>query len=114
MIWRHHGERLLNYCVMNRHTDPAPGIMVWGGIGLHCRAPLVRIACTLNSQRYISDASLPYIQRLPSAIFQQDNARPHVECNAQFFLTHGIEYISWPTCSPDLLPIENVGFMLAQ
>ncbi|GFV97679.1 hypothetical protein TNCV_2312661 [Trichonephila clavipes] len=24
------GERLLNCCVMHRHTGPAPGIMVWG------------------------------------------------------------------------------------
>ncbi|GFV33867.1 transposable element Tcb1 transposase [Trichonephila clavipes] len=30
--WRHHGERLLNSCVMHRHTCPAPGVMIWGGI----------------------------------------------------------------------------------
>ncbi|GFV89404.1 hypothetical protein TNCV_4152231 [Trichonephila clavipes] len=27
-------------CVMHRHTGPAPGIIVWGGIGFHCRTPL--------------------------------------------------------------------------
>ncbi|GFV29427.1 transposable element Tcb1 transposase [Trichonephila clavipes] len=32
-VWRHRGERMLNSCVMHRHTGPAPGIMVWGGIG---------------------------------------------------------------------------------
>ncbi|GFW16456.1 transposable element Tcb1 transposase [Trichonephila clavipes] len=26
--WRHRGERMLNNCVMNRHTGPAPGIMI--------------------------------------------------------------------------------------
>ncbi|GFV07908.1 hypothetical protein TNCV_3700961 [Trichonephila clavipes] len=26
-VWRHRSERLLNYCVMHRHTGPAPGIM---------------------------------------------------------------------------------------
>ncbi|GFV28654.1 transposable element Tcb1 transposase [Trichonephila clavipes] len=26
-VWRHRGERMLNSCVMHRHTDPAPGIM---------------------------------------------------------------------------------------
>ncbi|GFW56854.1 transposable element Tcb1 transposase [Trichonephila clavipes] len=32
-----------------------------GGIGFHCRIPLVRIAGTLNSQRYISEMeSLPW------------------------------------------------------
>ncbi|GFW28143.1 transposable element Tc1 transposase [Trichonephila clavipes] len=26
-VWRHHGERKLNSCVMHCHTGPAPGIM---------------------------------------------------------------------------------------
>ncbi|GFW74276.1 transposable element Tcb1 transposase [Trichonephila clavipes] len=42
-VWRHRGERMLNSCVMHRHTGPAPSIMVCGGIGCHSRAPLVRI-----------------------------------------------------------------------
>ncbi|GFS82792.1 transposable element Tcb1 transposase [Trichonephila clavipes] len=77
-VWRHRGERMLNSCVMHRHTGPAPGIMVWGGIGYHSRTPLARIAGTLNSQRYISEVLepvvLPYRQGLATAIFQQDNA----------------------------------------
>ncbi|GFY24780.1 transposable element Tcb1 transposase [Trichonephila clavipes] len=63
---------------MHRHTGPAPGIMVWGGIRYHSRTPLVRIAGILNSQRYISEVLvpvvLPYLQDLATAIFQQDNA----------------------------------------
>ncbi|GFV50426.1 transposable element Tcb1 transposase [Trichonephila clavipes] len=77
-VWKHLGERMLNSCVMHRHTGPAPGIMAWGGIGYHSRTPLVRIADTLNSQRYISEVLepvvLPYLQGLATAIFQQDNA----------------------------------------
>ncbi|GFV86370.1 transposable element Tcb1 transposase [Trichonephila clavipes] len=69
---------MLNSCVMHRHTGPAPGIMVWGGIGYHSRTPLVRIAGTLNSQRYISEVLepvlFPYLQGLATAVFQQDNA----------------------------------------
>ncbi|GFS99828.1 transposable element Tcb1 transposase [Trichonephila clavipes] len=67
---------MLNSCIMHRHTGTAPGIMVWGGIGYHSRTPLVRIAGTLNSQRYISKVLepvvLPYLQGLATAIFQQD------------------------------------------
>ncbi|GFW93704.1 hypothetical protein TNCV_4542311 [Trichonephila clavipes] len=33
--WRHHGERMLNSCVKHRHTGPALGVMLWGGIGYH-------------------------------------------------------------------------------
>ncbi|GFY05641.1 transposable element Tcb1 transposase [Trichonephila clavipes] len=76
-VWRHRGERMLNSRVMHRHTGPAPGIMVWGGIGYHSRTPLVRIAGSLNSQCYISEVLepvvLPYLQGLATAIFQQDN-----------------------------------------
>ncbi|GFX26041.1 transposable element Tcb1 transposase [Trichonephila clavipes] len=72
-VWRHRGERMLNSCVMHRHTGPAPGIIVWGGIGYHSRTPLVRFAGTLNSQRYISEVLepvvLPYLQGLAIAIF---------------------------------------------
>ncbi|GFY32927.1 transposable element Tcb1 transposase [Trichonephila clavipes] len=118
-VWRNRVQRLLNCCVMHHHTGPAFGIMVWGVIGFHCRTPLVRIAGTLNSQRYISEVLepvvLPYIQCLPSAIFQQDNARPHVARNVQeFFFTYQIEVLLWLAFSPDLSPIENVWSMLAQ
>ncbi|GFW99714.1 transposable element Tcb1 transposase [Trichonephila clavipes] len=77
-VWRDRGERMLNSCVVHRHTGPALGIMVWGGIRYHSRTPLVRIAGTLNSQRYISEVLepvvLPYLQDLATAIFQQNNA----------------------------------------
>ncbi|GFX19804.1 hypothetical protein TNCV_1433651 [Trichonephila clavipes] len=39
---------MLNSGVMHRYTGPAPGIMVWGGIGYHSRTPLVRIAAELR------------------------------------------------------------------
>ncbi|GFT72184.1 transposable element Tcb1 transposase [Trichonephila clavipes] len=110
---------MLNSCIMYRHTGPAPGIMIWGGIVYHSRTPLVRMAGTLNSQRYISEVLepvvLPYLQALATAIFQQDNARPHVTGIVQrFFINHQIELLSWPARSPDLSPIENMWFMVAQ
>ncbi|GFS77220.1 transposable element Tcb1 transposase [Trichonephila clavipes] len=60
-VWRHWGERMLNSCVMHRHTGPAPSIMVWCGIGYHSRTPLVHITGTLNSQRYISEMVEPVV-----------------------------------------------------
>ncbi|GFV51767.1 transposable element Tcb1 transposase [Trichonephila clavipes] len=79
-VWRHRGERMLNSCVMHRHTGPAPGIM-----------------------------------GLATAIFQQDNARPHVAHIVQrFFVNYQIELLPWPTRSPDLSAIENMLSMIAQ
>ncbi|UYV70367.1 hypothetical protein LAZ67_7002704 [Cordylochernes scorpioides] len=79
----------------------------------------VRIAGTLNSQRYISKVLepvvLPYLQGLPTAIFPQDNARPHVTHIVQrFFVNRQIELLPWPARSLDLSPIENMWFMVAQ
>ncbi|GFY21977.1 transposable element Tcb1 transposase [Trichonephila clavipes] len=104
---------------MHRHTDSAPDIMIWGGIGFHCPPSLVRIAGTLNSQCYICEVLEPvlfsYIQHLPSTIFQKDNAQPHVTRSVQeFFFTLQIGLFPWPACSPDLSPIENMGSILAK
>ncbi|GFW22213.1 transposable element Tcb1 transposase [Trichonephila clavipes] len=52
---------------------------------------------------------------LTTAIFQQDNARPHVARIVQrFFVNHQIELLPWPARSPDLSPIENMCSMDAQ
>ncbi|GFX99916.1 transposable element Tcb1 transposase [Trichonephila clavipes] len=89
-----------------------------GGIGYHSRTPLVRIACTLNCQRYISEVlepvALPYLQGLATAIFQHDNVRPHgTHIVQRFFVNHQIELLPWPARSPDLSPIENMWSMVA-
>ncbi|GFW15157.1 transposable element Tcb1 transposase [Trichonephila clavipes] len=58
---------------------------------------------------------LPYLQGLTTAIFQQDNARPHVARVVQrFFVSHQIELLPWPARSPDLSPIENMWSMVVQ
>ncbi|GFW39638.1 transposable element Tcb1 transposase [Trichonephila clavipes] len=105
--------------VMHRHTGPATSIMIWDGIGYPSRSPLVRIAGTLNCQRYISEVLktvvLPYFQGLATAIFQQDNVLPHVARIAQmFFVNHQIELLPWPARSPDLSQIENMWSVVAQ
>ncbi|GFX36280.1 transposable element Tcb1 transposase [Trichonephila clavipes] len=118
-VWRHRGERMLNSCVMHRHTGSASGIMVCGGIGYHSRTPLVCISGTLNSQRYISEVLepvvFPYLQGLAIAIFQQESARPHVACIVQrVFVNQQIEVLPLPARSADLSPIGNMWPMVGQ
>ncbi|GFX18937.1 transposable element Tcb1 transposase [Trichonephila clavipes] len=70
----------------------------------------------LNSciMHYNTDPALG-IMGLATAVFQQDNARPHVARIVQrFFVKHQIELLPWPARSPDLSPVENMWSMVAQ
>ncbi|GFW73591.1 hypothetical protein TNCV_1540461 [Trichonephila clavipes] len=70
----------------------------------------------LNSfVRHHHTGSAPSNMCLVTAIFQQDNAQPHVAHIVQrFFVNHRIELLLWPALSPDLSPIENMWSMVAQ
>ncbi|GFS53300.1 transposable element Tc1 transposase [Trichonephila clavipes] len=85
--------------------------MVWGASAYDSTSPLVRIQGTLNAQRYVQNVlhpvAIPYLQGLPNAIFQQDNAHPHTSRISQHAL-RGVQRLPWPTYSPDLSPIEHV------
>ncbi|GFY21049.1 hypothetical protein TNCV_3990931 [Trichonephila clavipes] len=67
----------------------------------------VRIAGTLNNQCYISEVLepvvLPYLQGLATAIFQQDNARPHVARVVQRFFVSSITRLN---CFPGRLALR--------
>ncbi|GFU83358.1 DDE_3 domain-containing protein [Trichonephila clavipes] len=66
---------------------------------------------TLTGQCHVDDFLRPhvgpFINGLPGAIFQQDNARPHTAGVAQDFLRY-FQTLPWPARSPDLSPVEHV------
>ncbi|GFV05557.1 transposable element Tcb1 transposase [Trichonephila clavipes] len=61
--------------------------MVWGSIVYDSRSTLIETRRTLTGQRYVDDILRPHVgpflNGLPGAIFQQDNARPHTARVAQ-------------------------------
>ncbi|GFX64838.1 DDE_3 domain-containing protein [Trichonephila clavipes] len=69
----------------------------------------------LTGQRYVDDILRlhvgPFLNGLPGAIFQQDDARPHTARVAQDFLGH-FQTLLWPSRSPDFSPVEHVGDQL--
>nr|XP_042910796.1 uncharacterized protein LOC107441252 [Parasteatoda tepidariorum] len=81
-VRRYAGQRCLPECIIERHSGRTPGVMVWGAISYHGRSNLIRIEGNLNSNRYVREVLqpevVPFLQGIPGAIFQQDNARPHV------------------------------------
>ncbi|GFW99289.1 DDE_3 domain-containing protein [Trichonephila clavipes] len=66
---------------------------------------------TLTRQCYVDDILRPHVRPflngLPGAIFQQDNARPHTARVAEDFLRH-FQTLPWPTRSPNFSPVEHV------
>ncbi|GFX63268.1 DDE_3 domain-containing protein [Trichonephila clavipes] len=62
-----------------RHTARTAGVMVWGAIAYDSRSTLIVMRGTLTGQRYVDLLRPhvgPFLNGLPGAIFQQDNARP--------------------------------------
>ena len=88
-VQRYAGECSLRACILQRHRGQTPSVMVWGAIGYNMWSRLLRIEGNLNSNCYIrvvlQPKVLPLLQATPHAIFQQNNARPHVARIVQAF-----------------------------
>ncbi|GFV53595.1 transposable element Tcb1 transposase [Trichonephila clavipes] len=87
--------------------------MVWGAIAYHGRSQLLRIVGSLNSTRYINEVLRPqailFLQGLLGAVFQHDNARPHVAKTVKSYLdSQKVQLLPWPAYAPDMSPIEYV------
>ncbi|UYV83633.1 hypothetical protein LAZ67_23001798 [Cordylochernes scorpioides] len=110
-VWRRRGERSNPAAIVERPTVRQGGIMVWGAIAYDSRSPLLRIRGTMTAQRYVDDVlrpvTLPYLQGVPNALYQQDNARPHTARISQQAL-QDVQMLPWPPYFHDLSPIEHV------
>ncbi|GFU63416.1 transposable element Tcb2 transposase [Trichonephila clavipes] len=110
-LWRRPGEQYNSPHTVLRHTARTAGVMEWGAIAYDNRSTLILMRRTLMGQRYVDDILRPHVgiflNGLPWAIFQQDNARPQTVRVAQNFLLH-FQTLPWPGRSPDLSPSEHV------
>ncbi|UYV84868.1 hypothetical protein LAZ67_X003784 [Cordylochernes scorpioides] len=67
---------------------------------------------TMTSQRYVDDVlrpvTLPYLQGVPNALYQQDNARPHTARISQQAL-QDVQMLPWSPYFPDLTNRARLG-----
>ncbi|UYV85192.1 hypothetical protein LAZ67_X004903, partial [Cordylochernes scorpioides] len=69
----------------------------------------------MTAQLYIAGVLqpfvLPFLEQTNNAIFQQDNSRPHTANIPRAFFQN-VYILFWPTCFPDIFPIEHVWDMM--
>ncbi|GFS74984.1 transposable element Tcb2 transposase [Trichonephila clavipes] len=110
-VWRRSGKRYNSPHTVLHHSAHTAGVMVWEAIAYDCRSTLIMMRGTLTGQRYVDDILRPHVgpflNGLPGAIFQQDNARPHTATVAQDFLSD-FQTLPWPALFPDLSLVEHV------
>ena len=98
---RYAGQRCLSECVIEQHSGRTPQVMAWGAILCHGRANLLRTKGNLNSDRYVCELlqpeAVPFLQGIPVAIFQQDNARLSVVKTFQdIYSAQRMQLLPWP------------------
>ncbi|GFY14615.1 transposable element Tc1 transposase [Trichonephila clavipes] len=83
------------------------------------RSNLLRIKDNLNSNRHVREVLqpevVPFLQGSPGAIFQPDNALPHVAKTVRDFCSaQQMQLLPWPAYFPDMSPIEHLGDLVGR
>lgn len=89
-------------------------IAVWASLTVDGPQDIVKVVGKLTAQQYIyqilSPNVTPFFNKPANAdmIFQHDNSPVHTALHVQTYLReNNIRSLKWPSCSPDLNPIEE-------
>lgn len=113
-VWRRREERYARPCVLEFNRWGGPNAMVWAGISLHYRTPLVIVDGNLTAHRYINLILRPHVVPFMAAhqdlhMFQHDGARPHsARVTREFLDDEEVQVLNWVPYSPDFNPIEHL------
>jgi transposase len=113
-VYHRRGERHSTACVEEVDRFGGGGrIMVWAGVSMHTKTPIIRVIGGLTARRYQDNITgpvlVPHFRANRGMILAQDNAPCHSARTTQQFLAgNNIRTLDWPAKSPDLNPIEHI------
>lgn len=116
-VYRRRGERFAQNCVRGADRFGGGSLMLWGGVSLHTKTPIVTVQGNLNAHKYQNDVllahAIPHLRTHRRMALAQDNAPCHSARTTQALLTaSNIRLIPMPPKSPDLNPIEHIWDLL--
>ena len=104
-------------CVVEIEPFGGGSIMMFAGISMHTKTPIVRLQGAVNAVRYQNDILLPlvipHIRANRGMILAQDNATCYsARTTHQFLRAYNVRLLDWSAKSQDLNPIEHVWDLL--